>query len=268
MPSHAAAAAVTEEVSFTAVPANRPNPSFDMPSMLPSVGNTSAATTLNREDDGDGLRHVLVARLDDGRRGGNGRPAANGRSHADERGYVRRHAQQLPYDVGHDERRGHGGADDGQRQGAHPGDFHEVQPEAQQDDRALQHLLAREGNARLRLAARGRLPCQCHEHARQNGEHRASHQRERESQNQQGRAMATQAANARTFSMQPDKGLFRASSFLRRVSCHMARQRCKSIARPPALPGIAACRNRRMRRRFTPRRSRRRRKGGFSAGPR
>ena len=38
MPSHTAAAAVTDEVSFTAVPANRPNPSLVMPIASPSVG--------------------------------------------------------------------------------------------------------------------------------------------------------------------------------------------------------------------------------------
>ena len=49
MPSQAAAAAVTDEVSFTAVPANRPKPSLDMPSALPKVGKMSAAVTLNRK---------------------------------------------------------------------------------------------------------------------------------------------------------------------------------------------------------------------------
>ena len=49
MPSQAAAAAVTEDVSFTAVPANRPKPSLLMPSIPPSVGNTSAAMMLNRK---------------------------------------------------------------------------------------------------------------------------------------------------------------------------------------------------------------------------
>ena len=48
MPSHTAAAAVTDEVSFTAVPANRPNPSLVMPIASPSVGKMSAAKTLNR----------------------------------------------------------------------------------------------------------------------------------------------------------------------------------------------------------------------------
>ena len=49
MPSQAAAAAVTEEVSFTAVPAKSAKPSLESPSTLPSVGNTSAAITLNRK---------------------------------------------------------------------------------------------------------------------------------------------------------------------------------------------------------------------------
>ena len=49
MPSHAAAAAVTDEVSFTAVPANRPKPSLLMPSALPSEGKIRAASTLNRK---------------------------------------------------------------------------------------------------------------------------------------------------------------------------------------------------------------------------
>ena len=49
MPSQAAAAAVTEEVSLTAVPAKRPKPSLVRPSALPSVGKTSAAMTLKRK---------------------------------------------------------------------------------------------------------------------------------------------------------------------------------------------------------------------------
>ena len=48
MLSHAAAAAVTEEVSLIAVPANRAKPSFERPMMLPKVGKISAAITLNK----------------------------------------------------------------------------------------------------------------------------------------------------------------------------------------------------------------------------
>ena len=47
--SQVEAAAVTEEVSFTAVPAKSPKPSLVRPSMPPSVGNTSAAITLKRK---------------------------------------------------------------------------------------------------------------------------------------------------------------------------------------------------------------------------
>ena len=49
MLSQALAAAVTDEVSLMAVPANRPKPSLVSPSIPPSVGNTSAAITLNRK---------------------------------------------------------------------------------------------------------------------------------------------------------------------------------------------------------------------------
>ena len=49
IPSQACAAAVTEEVSLIAVPANRPKPSLDRPSSPPSVGKISAAITLNRK---------------------------------------------------------------------------------------------------------------------------------------------------------------------------------------------------------------------------
>src|SRR5574344_138875 len=49
MPSHAEAVAVTEEVSFTAVPANSPNPSLDNPSSEPSAGKISAAIILKRK---------------------------------------------------------------------------------------------------------------------------------------------------------------------------------------------------------------------------
>ena len=49
MPSHAVAAAVTEEVSLMAVPANRPNPSLLKPSIAPSVGKMRAASTLKRK---------------------------------------------------------------------------------------------------------------------------------------------------------------------------------------------------------------------------
>ena len=48
MPSHTAAAAVTDDVSLTAVPANRPKPLLLKPITSPSVGKMSAASTLNR----------------------------------------------------------------------------------------------------------------------------------------------------------------------------------------------------------------------------
>ena len=48
-PSQAAAAAVTDEVSLTAVPANRPKPSLLKPSRPPRVGKIRAAITLNRK---------------------------------------------------------------------------------------------------------------------------------------------------------------------------------------------------------------------------
>ncbi len=48
MLSQADAAAVTEEVSLIAVPANKANPSSDKPIILPSVGNIKAAITLNK----------------------------------------------------------------------------------------------------------------------------------------------------------------------------------------------------------------------------
>ena len=48
MPSAVDAAAVTDEVSLTAVPANTANPSVPSPIACPSVGNISAASTLNR----------------------------------------------------------------------------------------------------------------------------------------------------------------------------------------------------------------------------
>ena len=49
MPSQAVAAAVTEEVSLIAVPANNPNPSLLSPSIPPKVGKMRAAITLNRK---------------------------------------------------------------------------------------------------------------------------------------------------------------------------------------------------------------------------
>ena len=49
IPSHAEAAAVTEDVSFTAVPANNPKPSVLIPKNVPIVGNINAAITLNKK---------------------------------------------------------------------------------------------------------------------------------------------------------------------------------------------------------------------------
>ena len=49
MPSHAAAAAVTEEVSLIAVPANNPKPSLLRWRTWPSAGKRSAARTLKRK---------------------------------------------------------------------------------------------------------------------------------------------------------------------------------------------------------------------------
>ena len=48
MPSHTAAAAVTDDVSLTAVPANSPKPLLLKPITSPKVGKMSAASTLNR----------------------------------------------------------------------------------------------------------------------------------------------------------------------------------------------------------------------------
>ena len=48
MLSHTAAVAVTEDVSFTAVPANRPKPILERPIASPNGGNTKAATTLKK----------------------------------------------------------------------------------------------------------------------------------------------------------------------------------------------------------------------------
>lgn len=47
--SHVDAAAVTEEVSLIAVPANNPKPVLDKPSKEPNVGKIIAAITLNRK---------------------------------------------------------------------------------------------------------------------------------------------------------------------------------------------------------------------------
>ena len=63
IPSQACAAAVTEEVSLIAVPANRPKPSLDRPSSPPSVGKISAAITLKQEDHRNGLRNLLIIRI-------------------------------------------------------------------------------------------------------------------------------------------------------------------------------------------------------------
>lgn len=49
IPSQAVAAAVTEDVSLTAVPAKRPNPSLESPKIPPSVGKISAARILNKK---------------------------------------------------------------------------------------------------------------------------------------------------------------------------------------------------------------------------
>ena len=73
MPSHAAAAAVTDEVSFTAVPANRPKPSLVMPSALPSDGKIRAASTLNRKMTEMAWATSLSCAYDDRRSGRDGR---------------------------------------------------------------------------------------------------------------------------------------------------------------------------------------------------
>lgn len=47
--SQVEAAAVTEEVSFIAVPANRPKPKLERPSIDPNVGKMIASITLNKK---------------------------------------------------------------------------------------------------------------------------------------------------------------------------------------------------------------------------
>ena len=173
MPSHAAAAAVTEEVSFTAVPAKSPKPSLVRPSIPPSVGNTSAAITLKR-------KITLMA-------------WAISSSSASITGAVAAMAEppqmedptpmsveillgmlsvrQSAYETM--QRGGNGREDDGKRRQAHPRDLGEVEAEAQQDDRPLKHLLGREldaGGKRVALLGRHQ---QGEHHADEDGEDRA-----------------------------------------------------------------------------------------------
>ncbi len=65
IPSQAVAAAVTEDVSLMAVPANNPNPSFVRPRAAPSEGKTRAAMTLNRKNNGDRLGNLFIISSDD-----------------------------------------------------------------------------------------------------------------------------------------------------------------------------------------------------------
>ena len=62
MPSHAAAA-VTDEVSLTAVPANRPKPLVWLPLAAKSREN-KRGDDVEQEDDADGLRDLLIVRID------------------------------------------------------------------------------------------------------------------------------------------------------------------------------------------------------------
>ena len=65
MLSQVEAAAVTEEVSLTAVPAKMPKASPDAvskPIALPSQGKISAASTLKKENDGNRLRNLFYRR--------------------------------------------------------------------------------------------------------------------------------------------------------------------------------------------------------------
>ena len=81
--------------------------------------------------------------------------------------------QQPVQKEGHHQGGGDGGQDDGQRGHAHLGDLRQVHAEAQQNNGVLQHLFRGICNARL-----GAVPLpvkQGNHHARQNGEHRATH---------------------------------------------------------------------------------------------
>ena len=63
MLSQVAAAAVTEDVSFTAVPAKIPKASPDKvskPSALPRIGNIIAASTLKKKITDNGLRDLFI----------------------------------------------------------------------------------------------------------------------------------------------------------------------------------------------------------------
>ena len=127
MPSHAAAAAVTEEVSLTAVPAKRPKPSFVRPSAPP-------------RDNGNCLCDFFVVGVNNRGCCRNGRTAADGGTNADEDGAVFIHMHQAMQDIRYDEGCSNGGNDDGQRSCANHCNLRQVQPETKQNNCILQNL--------------------------------------------------------------------------------------------------------------------------------
>ena len=171
IPSQAAAAAVTEEVSFTAVPAKSPKPSFPRPSRPPRVGNRRAAATLNRKMTEMAWATSLSCALMTGAVAAMAKPPQMDEPTPMSVEISEGMRSTLCSKKRCDERGGDGGADDGQRHHAHLGDLREVQPEAQQHDGSLQHLLAAERDAGLHAAARGLLPEHGDSHAGQDGEH-------------------------------------------------------------------------------------------------
>lgn len=174
MPSQAAAAAVTDDVSFTAVPANRPKPSLLMPSMAPSEGKISAAMMLKRKMTLMAWAISSSSASMTGAVAANCGAAADRGAHTHERRDLLGDVQRAAQHERDDQRRGDGREDDGQGASAHLGDFAQVEAEAQQDHRVLQDLLRRVLDAR-----RGRLhhvgavaKHQAERHADEDGEDR------------------------------------------------------------------------------------------------
>lgn len=115
--SHVEAAAVTEEVSFTAVPAKMPNPSPDVvlkPRKLPKIGKIIAARTLKKKITEMDWATSSSSALITGAVAGNGGTATDGGAYTNEGGALRGNGQYLIEEKGNQKGDGDGAEDNRQ----------------------------------------------------------------------------------------------------------------------------------------------------------
>ena len=127
---------------------------------------------VKQEDDRNSLGNLAIVGIDDGCGRGDGRTAANRRTHTHKRRDLTRHVHNAAEHKGDDKRGRDRRHDNRQRLGALGQNLGEVHAKAKQDDRILQDLFRRIGNAGGKRLTTMLGKDKCQNHADEDGEYR------------------------------------------------------------------------------------------------